>query len=388
MNRKICVVTGTRAEYGLLYWLIKAVQEELSLDLQLIATCMHLSPEFGLTYKDIEQDGFKIDEKIEMLLSADTPSAISKSMGLGIIGFADAFARLRPDVVILLGDRFEALSAAIAAMNARIPIAHIHGGELTLGVIDEAIRHSITKMSHLHFASTNEYRDRIIQLGEDPNKVFNVGALGVYNIKKLNLLDKLSLEQSLEFKFHKKNLLVTFHPVTVNKPELQFQSLLSALEELSDTQLIFTKANADAGSRKINQLIDQFIQDHPDRAVSFVSLGYLRYLSILQFVDGVIGNSSSGLIEAPSFKIGTINIGDRQQGRIRPNSVIDCLPETRAIRSAIVQLYSAPFQKTLEIIINPYEGKNTVETIINILKNISLIEILKKSFYDLRKPSK
>ena len=382
------MVTGTRAEYGLLYWLIKAVQEELSLDLQLIATCMHLSPEFGLTYKDIEQDGFKIDEKIEMLLSADTPSAISKSMGLGIIGFADAFARLRPDVVILLGDRFEALSAAIAAMNARIPIAHIHGGELTLGVIDEAIRHSITKMSHLHFASTNEYRDRIIQLGEDPNKVFNVGALGVYNIKKLNLLDKLSLEQSLEFKFHKKNLLVTFHPVTVNKPELQFQSLLSALEELSDTQLIFTKANADAGGRKINQLIDQFIQDHPDRAVSFVSLGYLRYLSILQFVDGVIGNSSSGLIEAPSFKIGTINIGDRQQGRIRPNSVIDCLPETRAIRSAIVQLYSAPFQKTLEIIINPYEGKNTVETIINILKNISLIEILKKSFYDLRKPSK
>ena len=198
----------------------------------------------------------------------------------------------------------------------------------------------------------------------------------------------MSLEQSLEFKFHKKNLLVTFHPVTVNKPELQFQSLLSALEELSDTQLIFTKANADAGGRKINQLIDQFIQDHPDRAVSFVSLGYLRYLSILQFVDGVIGNSSSGLIEAPSFKIGTINIGDRQQGRIRPNSVIDCLPETRAIRSAIVQLYSAPFQKTLEIIINPYEGKNTVETIINILKNISLIEILKKSFYDLRKPSK
>ena len=337
MKRKICIITGTRAEYGLLYWLMKEIQEDSDLELQIIATGMHLSPEFGLTYRQIEKDGFKIDRKIEMLLSSDTPVGVSKSMGLGMIGFAEAYADLKPDIVVLLGDRFEIFSAAAAAMIARIPIAHLHGGETTEGAFDEAIRHSITKMSHLHFTAVEEYRRRVIQLGELPDRVFNVGGLGVDNIKKLNLMNQQEFEQSISFKLGRKNLLITFHPVTLEHATAgeQFQNLLNAIEELQDTIFIFTKPNADTEGRIIIQMIDEYVYRNAHKAVAFTNLGQLRYLSAMQFMDGVVGNSSSGLAETPTFKIGTINIGDRQRGRIKAESVIDCEPNKESILAAI-----------------------------------------------------
>jgi len=314
--RTICIVTGTRAEYGLLYWLMKEIQNDPNLVLQIIVTGMHLSSEFGLTYKQIEKDGFKIDKKIEMLLSSDTPIGISKSMGLGVIGFAEAYADLKPDIVVLLGDRFEIFSAASAAIIARIPIAHLHGGETTEGAFDEAIRHSITKMSHLHFTAAEEYRRRVIQLGEFPARVFNVGGLGIDNIKKLKLMSREEFENSINFKLDPKNLMITFHPVTLEHATAgeQFQNLLNALDELHDTRFIFTKPNADTEGRIITQMIDDYVSRNKYEAISFVNLGQLRYLSAMQFIDGVVGNSSSGLVGGPTFKIGTINIGDRQRG--------------------------------------------------------------------------
>ena len=309
--KRICVVTGTRAEYGLLYWLIKEVQADPALELQLIATGMHLSPEFGLTYQEIERE-FRIDKKIEMLLSSDSPIGISKSMGLAQISFAEAYAELQPDLIVLLGDRYEIFAAASAAMIARIPIAHLHGGETTEGAFDEAMRHSITKMSHLHFTATEEYRKRVIQLGEAPGRVFNVGGMGIENIERLPLLNKQELEQAIGFKLAEKNLLVTFHPVTWENATArqQFAELLAALDELQHTHIIFTKANSDTGGRVINQMIDDYVAENNHKAVTFTSLGQLRYLSALQFVDAMVGNSSSGLAEAPSFQIGTINIGE------------------------------------------------------------------------------
>jgi len=284
--------------------------------LQIIVTGMHLSSEFGLTYKQIEKDGFKIDKKIEMLLSSDTPIGISKSMGLGVIGFAEAYADLKPDIVVLLGDRFEIFSAASAAIIARIPIAHLHGGETTEGAFDEAIRHSITKMSHLHFTAVEEYRRRVIQLAEFPARVFNVGGLGIDNIKKLKLMSREEFENSINFKLDPKNLMITFHPVTLEHATAgeQFQNLLNALDELHDTRFIFTKPNADTEGRIITQMIDDYVSRNKYEAVSFVNLGQLRYLSAMQFIDGVVGNSLSGLAGGPTFKIGTINIGDRQRG--------------------------------------------------------------------------
>jgi len=314
--RTICIVTGTRAEYGLLYWLMKEIQNDPNLVLQIIVTGMHLSSEFGLTYKQIEKDGFKIDKKIEMLLSSDTPIGISKSMGLGVIGFAEAYADLKPDIVVLLGDRFEIFSAASAAIIARIPIAHLHGGETTEGAFDEAIRHSITKMSHLHFTAAEEYRRRVIQLGEFPARVFNVGGLGIDNIKKLKLMSREEFENSINFKLDPKNLMITFHPVTLEHATAgeQFQNLLNALDELHDTRFIFTKPNADTEGRIITQMIDDYVSRNKYEAISFVNLGQLRYLSAMQFIDGVVGTSLSGLAGGPTFKIGTINIGDRQRG--------------------------------------------------------------------------
>jgi len=382
--RKICVVTGTRAEYGLLYWLMKEIQSDTQLELQIIVTGMHLSPEFGLTYKEIEKE-FKIDKKIEMLLSSDTSVGISKSMGLAQISFAEAYEELNPDIVVVLGDRFEIFSAASAAMIARIPIAHIHGGETTEGAFDEAIRHSITKMSHLHFVATEDYRRRVIQLGEAPERVFNCGAPGLDSVAKLGLLEKDEFEKAIGFKLGMKNLLVTFHPATLEKctAENQFQQLLDALDELTDTSVIFTKANADTDGRAINKMVDEYVASHNDRTIAFTSMGQLRYLSALQYVDAVVGNSSSGLIEAPSFKIGTINIGDRQKGRIKANSVIDCLPEKEAIVGALKKLYSSSFQSELSNVTNPYgEGGASVK-ISATLRSISLSNILKKRFHDL-----
>ena len=385
MKRKICIVTGSRAEYGLLYWLMKEINGDPDLELQIIATCMHLSPEFGLTYKLIENDGFHINKKVEMLLSSDTPIGISKSMGLGIIGFGEAYPELRPNIVVLLGDRFETFCAAIAACVARIPIAHLHGGETTQGAIDEAFRHSITKMSHLHFAATDEYRKRVIQLGENPERVFNVGGLGIDNIKKLKLLSREEFEHSIGFKLGSKNLLITFHPVTLEPASAkeQFQNLLDAIDELQDTKFIFTKPNADTEGRIIIKMIDEYISKNSNNSVAFINLGQLRYLSALQFVDGVVGNSSSGLAEAPTFKIGTINIGDRQKGRIKAESVIDCEPTMESTLMALKKLYSKEFQKKLKDVKNPYGEGGAAEKIKKVIKETELVSILKKEFYDM-----
>jgi GDP/UDP-N,N'-diacetylbacillosamine 2-epimerase (hydrolysing) len=382
--RKICIVTGTRAEYGLLYWLMKEVQADPTLELQVVVTGMHLSPEFGLTYKEVEKD-FVISKKIEMLLSSDTPVGISKSMGLAQISFSEAYEDLRPDIVVVLGDRFEIFSAATAAMISLIPIAHIHGGETTEGAFDEAIRHSITKMSHLHFVATEPYKQRVIQLGEDPNNIYNFGSPGLDNIYNLKLLSKEKFEKNIDFKLGRKNLLVTFHPVTLERSTAkeQFQQLLNALDELSDTHIIFTKANADTDGRLINMMIDDYVLANPNKSIAFASLGQLRYLSALKYIDAVVGNSSSGLIEAPSFKIGTINIGDRQKGRIKADCVIDCEPEKEQIKSSISRLYTAEFQQVLRCVSNPYGTGGASKKIATVLSVQALANLLKKKFINL-----
>lgn len=384
-RRKICVVTGSRAEYGLLYWLIKEIQADSDLELQVVVTGMHLSPEFGLTWKHVESDGFIIQRKVEMLLSSDTPAGIAKSIGLGVIGFADVLESLQPDVLVVLGDRFEIFAACQAAMVHRIPIAHIHGGELTEGAVDDAIRHAITKMSHLHFTAAEGYRQRVIQLGEQPQRVFNVGAPGLDNISRLCLLDRAQLEEAIGFKLGRRNVLVTFHPVTLEKATAagQFGNLLHVLDHFTDMHIIFTLPNADAGGRVVIEMIGQYRQRFPGRVASFVSLGTLRYLSALQYMDAVVGNSSSGLIEAPAFKIGTINIGDRQKGRLCADSVIHCEPEIDAIFNAFERLFSAEFQKTLEAVENPYGDGGASVKIKALLKSQALDGLLKKGFYDL-----
>ena len=383
--RKVCVVTGTRAEYGLLYWLMKGVEASAKLELQIVATGMHLSPEFGLTYQQIEKDGFAINKKIEMLLSSDSGVGVTKSIGLGMFGFADALNDLAPDLMVVLGDRFEILAAVTAAMVAKIPVAHLHGGETTEEAFDEAIRHSITKMSHLHFTATEEYRKRVIQLGEHPDRVFNVGAIGVDNIKRLKLFSKKEFEDSIQFKLAKKNLLITFHPVTLeNVTSLeQFKHLLNALNKLDGVNFIFTKANADTGGRVINRLIDSYVSVHSETAIAFDSLGQLRYLSAMLYVDGVVGNSSSGLLEAPSFKIGTINIGDRQKGRMKASSIIDCLPTEESISQALEKLFSDCFSKSIHNTISPFGNGGVAEKIVEIISSTSLDGIIKKKFYNL-----
>ncbi|UCD54844.1 MAG: UDP-N-acetylglucosamine 2-epimerase (hydrolyzing) [Candidatus Omnitrophota bacterium] len=387
MKRKICVFTGARAEYGLLKPLMDEIKKDKQTGLQILVSGMHLLPEFGMTYKAIEKDGFVIDEKIKILLDSDTPVGISKSIGSGLMEFSKAYERLKPDIVVILGDRFEAFAAAASAIVSGIPIAHIHGGEATFGVVDEAFRHSITKMSHLHFTSTQEHRKKVIQLGEDPKSVFNVGAIGLDNIKGLRLLSKNSLEEELDFKFARKNLLVTFHPVTLEKntSKKQFQNLLDELDALEDTHIIFTKANADTYGRVINRMIDDYVPQRPYKAIAFTSMGQLKYLSAMQFVDAVVGNSSSGIIEMPSFKKATIDIGDRQKGRVKAKTVIECRPTREDIRRAFKKLYSEGFKRTLKDAVNPYEpGKPTASKIKTILKNHNLNNILKKTFYNIR----
>jgi GDP/UDP-N,N'-diacetylbacillosamine 2-epimerase (hydrolysing) len=384
MSRKICVVTGSRAEYGLLQPVMEGISAASDCQLQVIATGMHLSPEFGLTYREIENAGFNIDRKVEMLLSSDTPAATGKSMGLGLIGFTDALQELSPDLLVLLGDRFEIFAAAAAALVAKIPIAHIHGGETTEGAFDEALRHSISKMSHLHFVAAEAYRQRVIQLGEHPDRVFLVGGLGVDNIKRLRLMDKVTLERELGFKFAAHALLVTFHPATLDDSSsaLQMTEVLAALDALSGVPLIFTMPNADAGGRGLRRQIEQFVESRSN-AHAFTSLGQLRYLSCLQFVDGVVGNSSSGLTEVPTFRKATINIGDRQRGRLKAESVIDCEPQRSSISAAIALMYSEPFQARLRSVRNPYGEGGASEAITRVLCRHPLGAILKKSFYDL-----
>jgi len=378
-------VTGTRAEYGLLFWLMKEIQQDVGLQLQLIVTGMHLSHEFGLTYKEIEKE-FKIDKKIEMVLSSDTAVGISKSMGLAQISFAEAYDELQPDLLVVLGDRYEIFSAVSAAMIAKIPIVHIHGGEATEGLIDESIRHSITKMSHLHFTATEEYKNRVVQLGEHPNRTFNVGGMGIESIKRLDLLSKQEFEKSIGFQLNKQNILVTFHPVTLESltAKQQFSDLLNTIDKLKDTNIIFTKANSDTDGRVINDMIDIYVKNNANKSIGFISLGQLRYLSALQYMDAMVGNSSSGLLEAPSFKIGTINIGDRQKGRIMADSVISCDPNAESIRQAIEKLYSEEFQNGLEHTKNPYGNGYASTKILKILKDIKLESLIKKKFYDIK----
>jgi UDP-hydrolysing UDP-N-acetyl-D-glucosamine 2-epimerase len=382
MKRKICVVTGTRADYGLLYWLLKGISADPDFQLQLIAAGMHLSPEFGLTYRSMENDGFSIDEKIEMLLSSDTPAGIAKSMGVGLIGFADALERLKPHIMVVLGDRFEIFTAAAAALVARVPVAHIAGGDTTEGAYDESFRHSITKMAHLHFVTNKESAARVRQLGEDPDHIYVVGSPGLDYIKKAFLMDRHDLQEKLGFRLRQKNLLVTFHPATLDDRSSteQFQTLLDALETMGkDVGLILTKPNADSEGRALHEMIDRFTSAHSN-SKAFVSMGQELYLSTIAQVDAVVGNSSSGLYEVPSFRKPTVNIGDRQKGRIRASSVIDCEPYKEAIVSAINRAFAMDCSGT----INPYGDGESSSRIIAVLKAIpDPAQLVKKHFFDL-----
>ena len=379
----VCVVTGTRAEFGLLRPLLEKISHSSLLRLQLIVTGMHLSPEFGLTYSEIDEAGFSIDRRIENLLSSDTPVGTTKSMGLGLIGFADAYAELKPDIVLVLGDRFETFVAATAALIAIIPIIHLHGGELTEGAFDDALRHSITKMSHFHFVATSEYRDRVIKLGEHPSRVHHVGSLGVEAIHKLSLIDKPSIEQQLNITFLKHSLLVTFHPETLSQasPIDQLRELFMAFDKLSDTTLIFTLPNADTSGRALIAAVNEYCVTRP-YAYSFASLGQLRYLSLMKHVDAVVGNSSSGLIEAPALKKPSINIGNRQKGRLRAPSVIDCEPSLDSITKALDQLRDPVFIASLENLENPYYLPNTSQNILSKIESLTSTDFLPKTFYE------
>lgn len=384
--KNICVVTGTRAEYGLLKPLLKKIETFDDLVLKLVVTGMHLSPEFGLTYQEIERDGFEIDSRIEMLLSADTPGSILKSMGVELIGFADYFGRNSIDMLLLLGDRYEIFIAAAAALLYRIPVAHIHGGETTEGVMDEALRHSITKMSVLHFTATEEYRRRVIQLGEDPGHVYHVGSLGIENIKNMNLMSRKEIEEFTGLSFDKPTFMVTYHPVTLENFTAgeQMDNLLKALDCFEDCNIIFTKANSDTGGKVINELIDRYAAQNRARCAVFVSMGQLRYFSTLKYCCAVIGNSSSGIIEAPCFHIPTVNIGDRQKGRICAQSVISCQTDMEDIRAAVERALIWKCDGRLLEIKSPYDKCGTSDTIIELIRHfLQEKRSLKKHFYDL-----
>lgn len=384
-RRKIAVVTATRAEYGLLYYLMREIQNDLDLELQLIVTGMHLSPEFGLTYKLIEKDGFNIHTKVEILMSSDTAVGVAKSIGLGIISFSDVFSRLTPDIIIILGDRFELLSVAEVALVQKIPIAHIHGGELSAGAIDDSIRHAITKMAHLHFVAADAYRKRVIQLGENPDNVHNVGAPGLERIKKMDLLNRQSLEEKLGLCLSHITFLITYHPATVdiNDNINTIEALLNALDDFPMTNLIFTKSNADEAGRFLNAKIDNFVTKNKFRAIAYTTLGDLNYLSLLQFVDVIIGNSSSGLTEAPYFQKPTVNIGSRQNGRLKAKSVIDCQGNKNEIVASITKALSNEFKLILKNTISPYTQDETAFKIKEIVKYADLKNLLVKRFNDL-----
>lgn len=367
--KKICVVTATRAEYGLLKPLMDLIQQSADLELQIIVTGAHLSPEFGLTYRQIEADGFIINEKIEILLSSDTASSIVKTMGLAMNGMADVTPRLQPDLLVILGDRYEMLAIASAVTIFKVPIAHLHGGEITEGAYDDAIRHAITKLSHLHFASTEEYRNRIIQMGENPERVFNVGAIGLDNIQNLKLLNKEELERDLGIKFLRYNYQVTFHPETLGELSSrdQFQILLDAIDKQEDSFFVFTKANADTDGRIINQMIDDYVIQNPEKAKTFTSLGSLRFLSVVKECTAIVGNSSSGILEAPSLHTATLNIGDRQRGRVQAESVINVSCDLNEILNGFEMVCEENFQNKLFEIANPYYKGEAAKSILKII---------------------
>jgi len=381
--RRIAVVTGTRADYGLLHPLLCLLRDDPAVELQLVVTGMHLSPEFGLTHRTIAEDGFPVAAKVEMLLSSDTSVGIAKAIGLGTIGFADALDRLRPDIVVVLGDRFEILAAAQAAMTARIPIAHIHGGEATEGLIDEAIRHAVTKMAHLHFAAAEPYRRRIVRMGEHPDRVFTVGAPGLDWLRVLDPPDLAALERDLGLRLPAPLLLVTYHPVTLADadPAEPLRALLSALDALPEASVVLTKGNADTRGRIINEMIDAFAADRPN-AVAATSLGQQRYLGLLRAADVVVGNSSSGLLEAPSCGTPTVNIGERQRGRLRAPSVIDCQEEAGAIAEAIARALSPAMRDLADRRETPFGDGRASARMAEVLTTFPLSGILMKPFYE------
>ncbi len=382
--RKICVITATRAEYGLLKPLMQLIKDSEQLELQIIATGAHLSPEFGLTYKSILDDGFPINEKVEILLSSDTSASVCKTMGLAMINLADVFSRLSPDLIVILGDRYEMLAIVSAATIFKIPIAHLHGGEITEGAYDDAIRHAITKLSHLHFTSTEAYRKRVIQLGESPENVYNVGAIGLDNIRELTLLTKDQLQEDLNIQFKKYNYQITFHPETLGSisSAQQFQNLLNVVRTQKDSFFIFTKANADTDGRIINQMIDDFVNKYPELGKAYSSLGTLRFLSMVKVCDAIVGNSSSGIVEAPSLNTATINIGDRQKGRIQAESVINTGNSEYEIAAAFEKLKDQEFQNKLVSLENPYDNLGASKIILNkIMENENISSI--KTFYNL-----
>ena len=384
MKKKICIITGSRAEYGLMQNLINKLHKDKNVDLKIFATGMHLSPEFGNTYKEILKDGFKIEKKIKILNCSDTPAAISKSTGLGVMGFGKIFNTYKPYLLVVLGDRYEIMAAVIAANFHHIPVAHIGGGYTTLGGIDEWIRHSITKMSWFHFVSNSSNKKRVIQLGEDPRRVFKIGSLGVDRLRKTSLLSKKLIEKKMKFKFNKKNILITYHPVTLEKntSESQFKEILSAVSKLRDTKLIFTYPNSDTFGRIIIRMINKFVSSKKYDSIKFSSMGHVNYLSVLKNVDCVLGNSSSGLIEAPSLKTPTINIGDRQEGRFKANSVIDTQPKRNLILKSIEKIYTTKFRKKLNNIYNAYEYKDSSNKAYKIIKKVLIPAELKKFFYN------
>ena len=384
-KRKICLVTGSRPDYGLLRELM---DELLSLDtvhMQLVVTGSHLSQAHGLTIDTIRDDGYVVDWTVDMLLASDTPVATTKSLGMGLIGFADAFKVLEPDLVVVLGDRYEIWAAASACLVQRLPLVHIHGGEVTAGAFDEAIRHSITKIAHYHFTSTERYRQRVIQLGENPDHVFNVGSLGIDTIKRLELLPREALEKALDFRFGQRNLLVTFHPVTLDEQSGvdQFSELLQGLEQFPDTHVIFTEANADSMGNQLNRMIADFQLAHPERTVSFKYMGQLRYLSAMRIVDAVVGNSSSGVIEAPILGTPTINVGERQSGRIRAVSVIDCLAQREAIVAALDTVFHGDKALAAGSESLPFGNGGAARRMGRLLSELPLDNILMKQFHDL-----
>lgn len=384
--RTICIVTATRAEYGLMKCLIEDIHNDRDLELQLIVTGSHLSPEFGFTIQQIEEDNFPISKKIEILLSSDSAIGVSKSMGLAQISFAEAFDELKPDIVLVLGDRYELLPIVSSANIARIPVAHLNGGEITEGAIDEIIRHSVTKLSQIHFTAIEEYAKRVIQMGEQPETVFNVGEVGLDNFKRISFLTKEEFEHSIGKTLKEKNFLITYHPETTIKLEENinnFKQLLESLHKLENTLLIFTKANTDVGGRAINAIIDSYVQDNEKNSVAFNSLGQVRYLSALRYIDCVVGNSSSGIVEAPTFKVASINIGNRQLGRLSADSVIHVKADTLKIDEALSEIYTTTYQQKLSVVKNPYGEGDSSGKVVQVLKNINLASLNTKSFYNI-----
>lgn len=385
-RRKICVVTGSRAEYGLLQGVMRHLRDATDVHLQLLVTGMHLSPEFGNTWQVIDADGFQIDRKVEMLLSSDTSLGMAKSAGLGMVGIADALHELKPDLLLVLGDRFEILAAAAAAAVMRIPVAHVHGGEATEGAIDDSLRHAITKLSHLHFTSTERYRQRVIQMGEHPERVFCCGAPGIDSIASLQLMSREELEHAIGFNLGERYFLVTFHPVTLGSTRAsdEMRELLDALSDLpADVRCLFTMPNADAGGRAISETIREFVEREPDRAAAFTNLGQLRYLSAMKHCVAVVGNSSSGIIEAPSLGVGVVNIGDRQKGRIQADTVINCAPRRDDIRIALERVLTKEYQRAAATVVNPYGTAGASERIAGLVAGYPLDGLERKPFFDI-----